>query len=243
MTTPLIRQYMELMIHMGGDPAQVYWFDICDADTMGNSSSDEILYWLINSLPPFERCVAVFRGHDGSGGIRDVVLTLFGMDQVEGIAVDVRIASGNGIFLNKTTAAYTVVDGNVELFHGDAPQSLTKLQIGLLMGCIATFYRALSSERKAYIPTAKDAAVNRKRIAKGKKPLYDWRTVIVSPKKSQAESLGGTHASPRLHDRRGHLRKYKSGKTGWVKACKVGNAALGTVFHDYEVRTPCTQSS
>lgn len=39
-----------------------------------------------------------------------------------------------------------------------------------------------------------------------------------------------------LHDRRGHLRKLASGKTVWIKQCKVGKASLGTVFHDYEVR-------
>ena len=43
-----------------------------------------------------------------------------------------------------------------------------------------------------------------------------------------------------VHDRRGHWRTYPSGKRGWVKACKVGDASKGVVFKDYEVVTSQT---
>jgi hypothetical protein len=66
--------------------------------------------------------------------------------------------------------------------------------------------------------------------------MYEWKTVILKPAKPRSESLGGTHASPRLHERRGHLRRMRSGKEVWVKPHKVGNVKLGVIFHDYEVR-------
>ena len=84
-----------------------------------------------------------------------------------------------------------------------------------------------------YTPVDKQKFVNKKRIAKGKAPIYEWHTVVIEPPKPKVEPKGGTHASPKLHDRRGHYRKLRNGKLAWVKACKVGDASKGTVFKDY----------
>lgn len=48
---------------------------------------------------------------------------------------------------------------------------------------------------------------------------------------------GGTHASPRWHTRRGHWRKYRSGKQVWVRSTEVGDKKQGIVTHDYVVNT------
>lgn len=69
----------------------------------------------------------------------------------------------------------------------------------------------------AYLPQPRKSLINSKRAAKGLGPvLFDWHTVTIEPPKPKAQSQGGTHASPRLHDRRGHWRRYPSGKVGWV---------------------------
>lgn len=47
----------------------------------------------------------------------------------------------------------------------------------------------------------------------------------------------GTHESPRLHLRRGHIRRLPTGKTTWVRQCIVGNPERGTVEKDYRVCT------
>jgi len=94
------------------------------------------------------------------------------------------------------------------------------------------------SERKseAHMPIVQDTPINRKRVAKGKRPIFDWHTVTIGPWASKAEPQGGTHASPRLHDRRGHWRTIKpSGKRVWVRACKVGDASKGVVFKEYRL--------
>ncbi|MDO4705733.1 MAG: hypothetical protein Q4A98_05945 [Comamonadaceae bacterium] len=71
-------------------------------------------------------------------------------------------------------------------------------------------------------------------MAKGKPPLrYSWHTVTLEASAPKTPHQGGTHASPRAHDRRGHWRNLPSGKQVWVKACRVGNATLGSVFKDY----------
>ena len=56
--------------------------------------------------------------------------------------------------------------------------------------------------------------------------MFDWHTVTIAPTAAKSGHKGGTHASPRLHDRRGHWRTIKaSGKRVWVRHCKVGDAA------------------
>lgn len=88
--------------------------------------------------------------------------------------------------------------------------------------------------------TCNDQTNNVKRVSKGKKPLYDWK--IIEIKRSvTADSLGGTHATPRGHTRRGHPRKLRSGKTVWVRECMVGDFNKGCVFHDY--KSPTTGAS
>lgn len=88
--------------------------------------------------------------------------------------------------------------------------------------------------------TATASPANPKRIAKGKKPMYEWRTVVIEPKAPPSLSKGGTHASPRHHDRRGHWVVSKLGKRYWRRATKVGNPTNGTVFHDYLVKSTNT---
>jgi hypothetical protein len=106
-----------------------------------------------------------------------------------------------------------------------------------LLATVGAWLRSLSPGSTAYTPTARKSLINSKRAAKGQGPiLFDWRTVMVEPAKPKGGHQGGTHASPRLHDRRGHWRTMKkSGKRVWVRDCKVGDASKGVVFKDYRV--------
>lgn len=85
----------------------------------------------------------------------------------------------------------------------------------------------------AYLPTRQRHASRR---AAGRKPAFEWRTVVIESVRPNVEHKGGTHASPRQHDRRGHWSHSKLGKKFWVPPCKVGKASNGTVFHDYVVK-------
>lgn len=105
-----------------------------------------------------------------------------------------------------------------------------------MLGIVIVLYRQLSAGCSTYKPEVQQTFTNRRKIAAGKMPTYDWKTVVIGPKQPKSEYKGGTHASPRQHERRGHLRTLKGGKSIWVKPHKVGNAALGSVFHDYVVQ-------
>jgi hypothetical protein len=126
----------------------------------------------------------------------------------------------------------------IKLIDNDNKDPLTKESVQVTVALLSVFLVSVHSDKPvdAYQPVAKQSFINAKRAKKGKPPLYEWRTVAIEPVRPKAEPQGGTHASPRLHDRRGHFRTMRSGKKVWVKACKVGDASRGTVFHDYEVR-------
>jgi len=86
-------------------------------------------------------------------------------------------------------------------------------------------------------PTPDEVAINKKRINKGKKPLIEFRLITVDGRKSESSSTPhGTHASPRLHWRRGHWRTMKkSGKKVWVDPMLVGDEKNGKIIKDYAV--------
>jgi hypothetical protein len=101
---------------------------------------------------------------------------------------------------------------------------------------IATLSK-LATASTGYRATPKNTFINRKRLEKGKPALtFNWVTVTIEPPKQKLDYQGGTHASPRRHQVRGHWRTYKSGARGWVKDCWKGDASKGSVFKDYKVK-------
>lgn len=78
--------------------------------------------------------------------------------------------------------------------------------------------------------------INNKRIKKGKVPFFSYRTLHITGETSEkSEPTGGTHASPRLHLRRGHIRKLPDGRRTWVRSTLVGDKTKGFVSKDYAI--------
>lgn len=79
-------------------------------------------------------------------------------------------------------------------------------------------------------------ALNAKRVAKGKLPLFTYKVLQISAERNAVGTLaGGTHTSPRMHLRRGHLRRL-GGRTVWVRAAMVNAGSPdGVVMKDYQV--------
>ena len=117
------------------------------------------------------------------------------------------------------------VDQTIPMLN-KASHYMACLSEGLLTGNTLEYYR----------PTA--LGNNAKRIRKGKSPLYEWRTVTLERKRHGLPSApkGGTHASPRLHQRRGHWSVSKLGKKYWRRETVVGNPDNGMLFHDYTTK-------
>lgn len=80
---------------------------------------------------------------------------------------------------------------------------------------------------------APSAALNKKRMKHGKQPFYTYKVLTIVKHGQRQHADGGTHASPRLHWRRGHVRHYQSGKNAYVRPHMVGDASKGSVSKDY----------
>lgn len=80
------------------------------------------------------------------------------------------------------------------------------------------------------------SALNKKRAKARKYPVLEYKTLVlkIDAQRTSGKAGGGTHASPRVHLRRGHVRRLESGQRVWVQACVVGSTH-GMVLKDYRV--------
>lgn len=131
--------------------------------------------------------------------------------------------------------AYVRTETGVAYYLGG--QQVDQAEVLPIFRIVVALLLKLNDATAGYRATPKTSFLNRRRQAKGKPALsFDWHTVDLGRRTEAKAAQGGTHASPRLHDRRGHWRNLASGKQVWVKPCKVGDAAKGAVFKDYRIR-------
>jgi hypothetical protein len=217
--TPLVQEAVRLAPH----PETAMWFDVGTMEPLAESTRTpvDVLLHL-----PFKR--TGIAGIDSKG--RKFSLWMTGGEQsVTTAGCTMEPVSYFAPF------AYIRTDDGLRYYNND--KEVTRQQIDPVLRMVCAVLNKLSSGGTAYKATPKQTFINRKRAAKGKSAIsFDWHTVEIGPKSIKGEAQGGTHASPRLHDRRGHWRTYPSVKKGWVKACKVGDASKGVVFKDYEVK-------
>lgn len=230
MMTPLIRDWVKVYAESGGDPSDGFWFDISGALHRADVPALELT--LEHARPPFQSCYFVCSGKKDHRQ-HEVLVTVDGDYPQDGIQISagVRVGSGNPNTLGYFT--YAVQDGKIVLLSNDMPN---EQNVQMVMSLLALWYGALTQGGEAYQPVVKEGLTSKRLQAKGKAPLFSWHTVKIEPPKPKQEHRGGTHSTPRLHDRRGHLRRLVNGKTCWVRACKVGDASKGVVFKDYEVK-------
>lgn len=80
-------------------------------------------------------------------------------------------------------------------------------------------------------------SLNERRLKKGKAPIFSFWWVKHDPSflKLPGVSASGTHAPPRLHLRRGHIRRLHSGALTNVRPCLVGSPEAGVVEKAYRI--------
>ena len=103
---------------------------------------------------------------------------------------------------------------------------------------VQTVVQACSVINCANVTTAEvsaPAALNKKRQEKGKQPFFSYKVLQLSDERLEG-GAGGNHASPRMHLRRGHLRRLES-KVVWVRPAMVNaGTSTGAVLKDYAVQ-------
>ncbi len=78
------------------------------------------------------------------------------------------------------------------------------------------------------------------KLGKRKRELlqFEYRVLTIKGRKTYDDKGDGSHRSPRLHLRRGHIRKFPSGKKTWISSCAVGTGKRGVIQKDYSVEVP-----
>lgn len=97
------------------------------------------------------------------------------------------------------------------------------------------FCHALSRYHVTFDDIEPDEKLNKMRRARGKLPLFTYKVLTIGRKKRKSHFLGGTHASPRSHLRRGHYRTSQKGVRHWVQPCMIKGETDGFVHKDYIV--------
>ncbi len=218
--TPLIQKAMR----MAPEPETAMWFDV---GPMERWDGGPVSVDLVLNLP-FPR--TGFVGYDQTG--KDFALWL--SQGTDAVAVG-GASMWHGQYMEPF--AYVKTEDGLRYYRKDHDISQEDVRPAFRLIC-AILVKLSERKSEAYMPLVRDTFLNRKRKEKGKPAIsFDWHTVEIGPKQAKNAPQGGTHASPRLHDRRGHWRTCKTGKKVWVKACKVGDASRGVVFKNYKVVT------
>jgi hypothetical protein len=178
---------------------------------------------------PYERCAIC-----GLDSVRDRFLVI-----AHQVANDAILLSGWALRPSQWTrtplfAIYPGTNG-WEVAQVEGEEIPTRERCAPLVGILASFLRLVNPV--GYRATEKPRSLtNLRRAMKGKPALiYDWHTVEIAPPQDKREPLGGHHASPRQHQRRGHWRTCAGGSRVWVRHCIVGDPARGWVGKDYQV--------
>lgn len=81
--------------------------------------------------------------------------------------------------------------------------------------------------------------LNNKRLKSNKEPLYSYHVLDIPGGYSNISGAQDSDRnSPRIHWRRGHIRRLSDGKITWVRHTIVGNPEHGIVSKSYNVSAP-----
>lgn len=137
-----------------------------------------------------------------------------------------------GVLYPDLTNGYLIDESPTEKF------GVKELNIALggMAYCILSFLAALQCSNVSISEQSAPKFINKRREKKGKLPLFSYKILTIdNNNKSKSNGTGkGTHASPRVHLRRGHIRRLAD-KTVWVSPCVVGDKSKGVIHKDYKV--------
>lgn len=220
--TPLIQEAVKL----APEPESAMWFDLGQMENV--KQNEKVPAEILTNLP-FNR--TGLAGVDTYGSKFTLWLTKGDKSiTVAGAVIDSKkFIEPYAYILNDQNDGWKIYRKN----KGQADLEEIKPIHRMLLACMVKLNKASNG----YRATPQNTFINKKRKAKGKSALtFDWHTVEITPPQEKTPHQGGTHASPRLHDRRGHWRYIKkTQKQVWVQQCKVGDASKGVIFKDYKV--------
>lgn len=132
-------------------------------------------------------------------------------------------------FSNKNTVQF--------LEKGDVFKRLTdvntiKKSLDLSARLLSCFLAVLNCSNVEIAEVDEPKLLNKKRNNKGKVPIYSYKTLVLKTRQQRLATGNGAHESPRIHLRRGHIKRRKTGNFWW-QPCVVGDRKKGVVAKDY----------
>jgi hypothetical protein len=123
-------------------------------------------------------------------------------------------------------------------FIADGNDDAKRILMGGCANAVLAFLLALkcSNVRQKVISPSK--LKTKIAVDSGRWPPFEYRVLEIKPGRAckKPNNGGTTHASPRLHWRRGHIRRLPSGDLTWVQPCMVGDKEAGEIKKDYRVK-------
>lgn len=123
-------------------------------------------------------------------------------------------------------------------FHGGELESALHSEATTIMTLLAQAFEVIACSNVTFMDNSAPKHLNRKRKAKNKPPISSFKTLhLIVPTSGDVVkgTATGDRTGPRIHLRRGHIRRLPSGQKIWVQAAVVGNKKLGIVNKDYSL--------
>ncbi len=131
-------------------------------------------------------------------------------------------------------------DTMMKTFKGDRQIAQTWMSGGTTQFMAYLYYATTVKSALTETYTCPTNPANIKRRRQGKRPMYEWKTIIIDAatrrRISNAKRAGKPRDPQREHGVRGHWAVSKLGKRFWRKAHTRGDASKGTIFHDYQTK-------
>ena len=191
---------------------------------------------------PYQATLLQFETPEADGYSHIIVLWL---DQEDGSAVVMGAQRARADKEWRTIAPCRVTRYGDGFHYEKAGYSDESKEAAMLFHAMAlNLFFVLGCSNVAAVDNQPPAALNKKRAKAGKFPLLSYKTlvVVVDEARTTSQPMGGTHSSPRVHLRRGHIRRLGSGRRVWVQSCVVGSKH-GMVLKDYRVTTKAAMGS
>lgn len=134
------------------------------------------------------------------------------------------------IFLGGDESTFTMSHGRA--YHLNSTMDDGKVS-GEICGKVLMFMAALRCKNVHTSELHPSQRLNAKRSRSGKCPFFTYKILEISGKDESPRDGSGSHASPRVHLRRGHIRAHRSAGNIWVNACVVGDKTIGMVSKEY----------
>ena len=152
-------------------------------------------------------------------------------------AIAAHDSSIDGLF--PTGVAFTQLGDDLKVHLLNKTDKLKDIEVAAIIALdlMVKAIGVINCSNVTTIDSRENKFINMKRKKKGKLPLFTYKTLHLSLDDKEVNRTGnkGSHASPRVHLRRGHIRRLNSLKSVWVQSCVVGDKSKGVIHKDYAI--------